>query len=86
MQDYDLSAYGEHIAEVYDAWFAGPDTDAAVECLAALAGKAGAKSVIVKHSQDAAGVAFAQGALDIDTIGDVARMEGAMTVNEPPVA
>lgn len=44
MKTYDATTYGENIAEVYDQWYAGPDTnaghtDAAVECLAALAGK-----------------------------------------------
>mgnify|MGYP001442293445 CR=1 FL=1 len=39
MQDYDASAYGEYIAEDYDEWYSSLDTDAAVECLAALAAK-----------------------------------------------
>ncbi len=42
MQDYDASTYGEYIAEVYDEFYKqlwGADTEAAVECLATLAGK-----------------------------------------------
>ena len=39
MQEYNESSYGEHIAEVYDKWYSGLDTDAAVECLTTLAGK-----------------------------------------------
>ena len=36
---YDASTYGERIADVYDAWpTVPPDTDQAVDCLAALAG------------------------------------------------
>jgi hypothetical protein len=37
--EYDPSTYGERIAGVYDKWYSGLDTDAAVECLATLAGK-----------------------------------------------
>jgi SAM-dependent methyltransferase len=37
VRDYDASTYGENIAEVYDEWYTGPDTGAAVECLAMLA-------------------------------------------------
>jgi hypothetical protein len=39
VQEYDPSTYGEHIAGVYDKWYSGLDTDAAVECLATLAWK-----------------------------------------------
>ena len=39
MQDYEASTYGEHIAEVYDEWYTGLDTEAAAECLATLAGR-----------------------------------------------
>jgi SAM-dependent methyltransferase len=42
MQEHDAATYGEHIAEVYDELYLGyvrAGTDAAVECLATLAGK-----------------------------------------------
>ena len=40
MTEYDASTYGERIAEVYDAWPTVPgDTEAAVACLAELAGR-----------------------------------------------
>lgn len=38
MTDYEEASYGEHIAEVYDDWFAGQDTEGAVEFLCRLAG------------------------------------------------
>jgi SAM-dependent methyltransferase len=38
MSKYDVSTYGERIAPVYDRWYAGQDTDRAVEFLSALAG------------------------------------------------
>jgi SAM-dependent methyltransferase len=38
MSDYDASTYGEHIADIYDAWVAGVvETDPAVALLAGLA-------------------------------------------------
>ena len=40
MTEYDASTYGERIADVYDAWPTVPgDTEAAVVCLAGLAGR-----------------------------------------------
>ena len=39
MKDYDLSAYGERIADVYDDWMRSVDPTAAVTALAALAGE-----------------------------------------------
>jgi SAM-dependent methyltransferase len=39
MDEHDAAAYGQSIAEVYDEWYGGLDTDAAVELLAGLAGK-----------------------------------------------
>jgi SAM-dependent methyltransferase len=38
MSEYEASTYGERIAEVYDRWYAGQDTQAAVEFLCGLAG------------------------------------------------
>ncbi len=38
MKDYDLSAYGERIADVYDDWLLSVDPGEAVAALAALAG------------------------------------------------
>ena len=41
MRGYDISSYGERVAEVYDEWYGGSgplDTDAAVATLAELAG------------------------------------------------
>ncbi len=38
MKDYDLSAYGERIADVYDDWLRGVDPTEAVTALAGLAG------------------------------------------------
>ena len=39
MQEYSPSTYGDHIAEIYDKWYAGLPTETAVERLIALAGK-----------------------------------------------
>lgn len=39
MEDYDASTYGDHIAEVYDAWYPALEIDAVVEQIASLAGK-----------------------------------------------
>jgi SAM-dependent methyltransferase len=38
MSEYEASTYGERIAEVYDRWYAGQDTEGAVEFLFGLAG------------------------------------------------
>src|ERR1700741_3761023 len=37
MSDYEVSTYGERIAEMYDDWYTGQDTEGAVEFLAGLA-------------------------------------------------
>ena len=37
MSEYEASTYGECIAEVYDRWYAGQDTEEAVEFLFGLA-------------------------------------------------
>jgi hypothetical protein len=37
MSEYDASTYGERIAEVYDHWYAGQDTEGALEFLFGLA-------------------------------------------------
>ncbi len=37
MSEYEASTYGERIAEVFDRWYAGEDTEGAVEFLSALA-------------------------------------------------
>jgi len=39
MNDYDVSTYGEGIADVYDAWYPGGDPEPIVERLVALAGE-----------------------------------------------
>ena len=36
MSEYEASTYGERIAEVFDRWYAGEDTEGAVEFLSAL--------------------------------------------------
>ena len=38
MNQYEASTYGERIAEVFDQWYAGQDTEGAVEFLSGLAG------------------------------------------------
>jgi len=38
MNQYEASTYGERIAEVFDQWYAGEDTEGAVEFLSGLAG------------------------------------------------
>jgi SAM-dependent methyltransferase len=38
MSDYKPSTYGDKLAEVYDDWYSGLESSAAVECLAKLAG------------------------------------------------
>jgi len=38
MSEYEASTYGERLAEVYDRWYAGQDTEGAVEFLFALVG------------------------------------------------
>jgi SAM-dependent methyltransferase len=37
MSEYKTASYGEHIAEVYDDWYSGQDTEGAVEFLCGLA-------------------------------------------------
>jgi hypothetical protein len=37
MNEYEAATYGEHIAEVYDDWYAGHDTEGAVEFLSGFA-------------------------------------------------
>src|SRR6516225_9866717 len=37
MTDYEASTYGDRIAEVFDRWYAGQDTEGAVDFLSALA-------------------------------------------------
>jgi SAM-dependent methyltransferase len=39
VEDYDASTYGDHIAEVYDAWYSALEIRAVVDCIAGLAGR-----------------------------------------------